>query len=266
MTNQQAPEIYTLHTVPNKGERPWSGIYTVRADAEHDAKVMREVTGRHWSVVRLVVADTATTPTGPITRYEVVDCIDSKHVPAVIPNGAGPWVRYEDHAAALCRLHAENEALRTQQPAPAAINLNCKSEQKRLATLWGFVPAPATQQAGWTNADADAARLALELECLLMDTKDAAVVSKWWASANDALEMHRARLQEVQPTPTAQAAESVLEDAERLDWLALAGPTSICLVIDRPHDGEVEVATDDVTGYGKTLREAIDAAMNKGGA
>ncbi len=42
-------------------------------------------------------------------------------------------------------------------------------------------PAPATQQAGWTNADADAARLALELECLLMDTKDAAVVSKWWA-------------------------------------------------------------------------------------
>ena len=58
MTNQQAPEIYTLHTVPNKGERPWSGIYTVRADAEHDAKVMRDVTGRDWSVVRLVVADT----------------------------------------------------------------------------------------------------------------------------------------------------------------------------------------------------------------
>lgn len=58
MTNQQAPEIYTLHTVPNKGERPWSGIYTVRADAEHDAKVMRDVTGRHWSVVRLVLADT----------------------------------------------------------------------------------------------------------------------------------------------------------------------------------------------------------------
>ena len=58
MTNQQAPEIYTLHTVPNKGERPWFGIYTVRADAEHDAKVMRDVTGRDWSVVRLVVADT----------------------------------------------------------------------------------------------------------------------------------------------------------------------------------------------------------------
>ena len=50
-----------------------------------------------------------------IQRFEVVDCIDSKHVPAVIPKPHGPWVRYEDHAAALCRLHAENEALRAQQ-------------------------------------------------------------------------------------------------------------------------------------------------------
>lgn len=141
MTNQQAPEIYTLHTVLNKGERPWSGIYGVRADAEHDAKVMRDVTGRDWSVVRLVVADTAATPTGPITRYEVVDCIDSKHVPAIIPNGAGPWVRYEDHIAALVEAqqpttHVQNPAEiehvagdvskngpgsnRAQQPAPSA--------------------------------------------------------------------------------------------------------------------------------------------------
>lgn len=64
-------------------------------------------------------------------------------------------------------------------------------------------------------------------------------------------------------TPTTSA-DSVLEDAARLDWLALAGPTSICVVIDRPHDSEVEVATDDVTGYGKTLREAIDAARKQG--
>ncbi|PTT41475.1 hypothetical protein DBR23_05880, partial [Acidovorax sp. HMWF018] len=46
-----------------------------------------------------------------ITRYEVVDCIDSKHVPAVIPNKDGPWVRYEDHIAAL---------VEAQQPAPSA--------------------------------------------------------------------------------------------------------------------------------------------------
>ena len=70
----------------------------------------------------------------------------------------------------------------------------------------------------------------------------------------------------IAPTPPAQAADSVLEDAARLDWLALAGPVSICVVIDRPHDGEVEVATDDVTGYGKTLREALDAARKQGGA
>lgn len=68
---------------------------------------------------------------------------------------------------------------------------------------------------------------------------------------------------ETAPTPTPQA-DSVLEDAARLDWLALAGPVSICVVIDRPHDGEVEVATDDVTGYGKTLREALDAARKQG--
>lgn len=42
----------------------------------------------------------------PIQRFEVVDCIDSKHVPAVIPNKAGPWVRYEDHAAQVEALSA----------------------------------------------------------------------------------------------------------------------------------------------------------------
>ena len=47
---------------------------------------------------------------------------------------------------------------------------------------------------GWTDADADAARLAMELECLLLDTKDTAAVSRWWKSANEALDLHRARL------------------------------------------------------------------------
>lgn len=86
--------------------------------------------------------------------------------------------------------------------------------------------------------------------------------------ANDMMETGRGEIYEVvplwttpQPSLTAKAADSVLEDAARLDWLALAGPVSICVAIDRPHDGEVEVSTDDVTGYGKTLREAIDAAL-----
>ena len=105
-------------------------------------------------------------------------------------------------------------------------------------------PAPATQQAGWTSADADAARLALELECLLMDTKDTAVVSKWWQSANEALELHRARLQEVQPSPTAQAAESVpavdQSVMELAESVGLIGPASragdLHAAIQRFHD------------------------------
>lgn len=59
----------------------------------------------------------------------------------------------------------------------------------------------------WTDADADAARLALELECLLLDTKDTAAVSRWWASANEALDLHRARLaapQQAMPEPVAE--------------------------------------------------------------
>lgn len=38
-----------------------------------------------------------------------------------------------------------------------------------------------------STAWAQAHRLALELECLIMDTKDNAVVSKWWDSAFAAL-------------------------------------------------------------------------------
>lgn len=58
----------------------------------------------------------------------------------------------------------------------------------------------------WTDADSDAARLALELECLLLDTKDTASVSRWWASALEALELHRKRLAATpQPEPEPKA-------------------------------------------------------------
>ena len=42
-------------------------------------------------------------------------------------------------------------------------------------------------------------RLALELECLLLDTKDNAVVSKWWHSAHEALEQWRELYERDQP-------------------------------------------------------------------
>lgn len=47
---------------------------------------------------------------------------------------------------------------------------------------------------GWTDADSDAARLAMELEALLLSTKDTAAVSRWWDSAHDALDLHRQRV------------------------------------------------------------------------
>jgi len=51
------------------------------------------------------------------------------------------------------------------------------------------------------TAWAQAHRLALELECLLLDTKDNAVVSKWWDSGMEAL----GEYQELQPQAAEQA-------------------------------------------------------------
>lgn len=63
----------------------------------------------------------------------------------------------------------------------------------------------------WTDADAAAARLALELECLLIDTKDTAVQSRWWDSAHEALELHRKRMSEERATsPTREPTDAEL--------------------------------------------------------
>jgi len=69
-----------------------------------------------------------------------------------------------------------------------------------LVALYTIPPAPVHQPVhqpvhGWTDADADAARLALELECLLTD-KDVplSAASRWWDSAHEALRLHRERL------------------------------------------------------------------------
>jgi hypothetical protein len=50
---------------------------------------------------------------------------------------------------------------------------------------------------GWTDADADAARLALELECILTDRDTPMpVTTRWWESAHEALALHRQRLED----------------------------------------------------------------------
>ena len=46
------------------------------------------------------------------------------------------------------------------------------------------------RETGWAQAH----RLALELECLLLDCKDMAIVSKWWDSGMEAIdEYHRVK-------------------------------------------------------------------------
>ena len=54
--------IFALQTELKEGESQWGGIYSNRANAEHDAEVMRNATGREWHVVKLVEASSATVP------------------------------------------------------------------------------------------------------------------------------------------------------------------------------------------------------------
>lgn len=111
-----------------------------------------------------------------------------------------------------------------------------------------LVPQQTEPVHGWTDADADAARLALELECLLTD-KDVplAAASRWWSSAHEALQLHRKRLnaalaQQAEPdheTRAELAEQQVAQLAEERDhyrnlWqkaqqaeLVLQGPVRI---------------------------------------
>ncbi len=84
--------------------------------------------------------------------------------------------------------------------------------------------SPAHQPAhGWTDADADAARLALELECILIDRDTPMpLTSRWWESAHEALALHRRRisdeLREIECPPDPGAVDRALDaDALRAD-------------------------------------------------
>lgn len=113
-----------------------------------------------------------------IQRFEVVDCIDDKHVPAVIPNPHGPWVRYEDHIAAL----AAGQATAPQQAVERVYAFRrkgledfCTCDEARYEELSNkphlfetrvFYTAP--QPSPTTQADSvqeDAARLDFIQEC-----------------------------------------------------------------------------------------------------
>ena len=88
-----------------------------------------------------------------VQRYKVGFFSDewgmSSSTPCLIPDDSGFAVKFEDY----CKLETELAALKAENE-----------------TAW-----------------AQAHRLALELECLLLDTNDNATVSKWWDSGMEAL-------------------------------------------------------------------------------
>ena len=129
-----------------------------------------------------------------IQRFEVVDCIDDKHVPAVVPKLHGPWVRYEDHIAAL----AAGQATAAKAVVPSGWNLVPteptqamldavvtsmddfllgKEAEKQYREDWAamLAAAPAQPVAEQANADSvqeDAARLERERICAAIKAED----------------------------------------------------------------------------------------------
>ena len=80
-----------------------------------------------------------------IQRFEVVDCVDDKHVPAVIPKPHGQWVRYEDHVTALAAGQAvvQDDVVALVRAAQAFV-LEPDSHKKKLeleAMAWGPLAA-----------------------------------------------------------------------------------------------------------------------------
>lgn len=179
-----------------------------------------------------------------IQRFEVVDCIDDKHVPAVIPKPHGPWVRYEDHIAALAAGQA------TAAPAQPAAQQGA-----------AYAALPTHSHAGRVYE-----------EGFLIGTRPLYTADKMRAFA-DATHTLRATHGQA-PAKTGNSvsaqADSVLEDAARLDFLVahrayVVSDEDCCdgywLHYVKP-DGATWVQMSDHA----TPRAAIDAAMNKGGA
>ena len=171
-----------------------------------------------------------------IQRFEVVDCIDDKHVPAVIPKPHGPWVRYEDHIAAL----AAGQATAAQQGAAYAA-LPTSSYAGRVYEEGFLIGTCPLYTADQLRAFADAT-------CALRASRGQAPA-------------------ETGNSVSAQAA-SVQEDAARLDFLIDQGAyvvsdpdtcTGYWLHWARP-DGDTWVQIDKYP----TPRAAIDAARKQG--
>lgn len=115
-----------------------------------------------------------------------------------------------------------------------------------------FVAAPAEV----LDFEPDAKRLALELECLLLDCRDMAAVSKWWDSAHEALEQHRAMLSAATTPPTLPQGDGSLR-RELLKEVHLINDAYIRIRAERVF------AADDLEYdlFAAGWKAAIDAAM-----
>ena len=158
-----------------------------------------------------------------VQRYKVGYYSDewgmSSNTPCLIPADSGYAVKFEDYfklETELAALKAENESLKWDQWQPI------EQLDKRIEQLEDEVAIEKASRkywegaySEWVNTDkaargliakdeliaalkaenetawAQAHRLALELECLLLDTKDNAIVSKWWDSGMAALDEYQ---------------------------------------------------------------------------
>ena len=106
------------------------------------------------------------------------------------------------------------------------------------------------------------ARLALELECLLMDTRDAAVQSRWWDSAHEALEQWRQAIRDMEASIDAvqPQASTTLEEA--------ASHARVCSGLAEQHksDPVLFAALTDAAAIIRDLRSAVARVQARIGA
>lgn len=125
---------------------------------------------------------------------------------------------------------------------------------------------------GWTDADADAARLALELECILTDRDTPMpLTSRWWESAHEALALHRRRisdeLREIECPPDPDAVDRAL-DADALRAALADAAQSLETIaknagkkLDSEGQENMLAHHDQVRGYANSRAGAARAAM-----
>lgn len=87
---------------------------------------------------------------------------------------------------------ALKEAAPLQEQGQSCYCPNCEALSKQLATQESVASANA-------QIAAHAKRLALDLECLLLSCKESAAVSKWWASAHQALGQYQDDIERLYP-------------------------------------------------------------------